>query len=155
MARNERRIFAASRASLLVLAKVFSRFARGKFSRMKWNRCIAQTGFAKTLRRVLSGAKSSEIFASRIRFIITREKSTRRQVHAFTYASTIALLSLYKTNRLPLQNPSSNAANATSNGPLKKPKRTPSRRKPKRRKGKRCSNAPKSTSRSTSPKRKI
>ena len=94
-------------------------------------------------------------FASRIRFIITREKSTRRQVHAFTHASTIALLSLYKTNRLPLQNPSSNAANATSNGPLKKPKRTPSRRKPKRRKGKRCSNAPKSTSRSTSPKRKI
>ena len=153
MARNERRIFAASRASLLVLAKVFSRFARGKFSRMKWNRCIAQTGFAKTLRRVLSGAKSSEIFASRIRFI-TREKSTR-QVHAFTYVSIIALLSLYKTNRLPLQNPSSNAANATSNGPLKKPKRTPSRRKPKRRKGKRCSNAPKSTSRSTSPKRKI
>ena len=94
-------------------------------------------------------------FCSRIRFI-TREKSTQHQVHAFTYVSIIALLlSLYETNRLPLQNPSSNAANATSNGPLKKPKRTPSRRKPKRRKGKRCSNAPKSTSRSTSPKRKI
>lgn len=94
-------------------------------------------------------------FCSRIRFI-TREKSTQHQVHAFTYVSIIALLlSLYETNRLPLQNPSSNAANATSNGPLKKPKRTPSRRKPKRRKGKRCSNAPKSTSRSTSPRRKI
>jgi hypothetical protein len=57
---------------------------------MKWNRYIAQTGFAKTFRRVLSGVKSSEIFALALGSLREKKALNTRFTRLLTY-----LLSLF------------------------------------------------------------
>ena len=160
---RSRRVFFAPRVSHKIVARLYG----GKRRCGKDERCDALVFFE---RRAKDGrprgrvARAEKCFLNAIPFLWrtreTLEHAFSREMCHFVDASFARVLlgsgrrrltfdrfsfSPITSNRLLHQNPSSNVANATSNGPLRKPRTPPRRRKRRRRSAKRCSNAPKST----------